>query len=85
MWQQQVLEWIFGRVIQLNFLDGKRSYFAGAGFIMLGIGMLANEIASGVYDGNSTDKAIASIFAGLGIIGHAGKQDKIIASQTGGK
>jgi hypothetical protein len=74
---------LLANVLKLNFLDGYRSYIGGAGFILLGVGMLAVGIMQGTLSEATTGQALAAISAGFGMIGHAGKQDKMInAAQT---
>lgn len=70
--------WVISYVIKMDWLDGYRSYIAGAGFVVAGVGLIANQVASESYDEATFEKGIASILAGLAILGRAGKTDKLI-------
>lgn len=73
---------LFKNVIKMEFLDGYRTYMAGASFVLGGVVVLLNmgvAMANGQeYDPAAVEKAIASISVGLGIVGGAGKADKLI-------
>jgi hypothetical protein len=65
-------------VIKLEFLDGYRSYIAGAGMTLTGVGLIANQVATGVYDYDTMEKGVGLVLAGLAVLGHAGKQEKLL-------
>jgi hypothetical protein len=67
MERQRFVEALLAYGLKMEFLDGYRTYIAGIGFIGLGLYCLSQ---------NDVEKGIAAISAGLGLIGHAGKQDK---------
>lgn len=71
-------EWVVSYVIKMHWLDGYRSYLAGAGFVLGGAALIANQVATGVYDDDTMEKGIASVLAGLAVLGRAGKTDKLI-------
>lgn len=79
----RLVDFVIGNVIQLKFLDGYRLYAGGAFMLLTGLGILANEFATGVYDHDSFEKGLALIGAGIGAVGAAGKADKIIAAAKG--
>jgi hypothetical protein len=83
---QVLAQLLFKYGIQLHMLDGYRSYLGGAAMLFTGAGLLVNEVSTGVFDADTTTKALGLMGAGLAVIGHAGKQDKIIAATqvTGG-
>ena len=76
----KLLDFVLTYVLKLQFLDGYRMYAAGAGFMLAGTAMVLNEVGSGVYDHDTMEKGIASILAGVAIIGKAGKDDKKTAA-----
>ena len=76
-------DFILEHVIKLSFLDGYRSYLAGSGILLSGAALLLNQVAGGVYDHDTVEKGIAAILAGMAVIGHAGKQEKIAAATKG--
>lgn len=73
-----LMDFILSHIIKMEFLSGFRSYIAGAGFVFSGGALIANQVATGVYDHDTMEKGFASVFAGLAVIGHAGKQEKIL-------
>lgn len=70
-------------VLKLKFLDGYRTYAAGAFLMLGGLATFAHEFATGTFDSDTTQKAFASVVGGLAIIGAAGKADKITAATKG--
>ena len=65
-------------IVKMSFLDGYRSYIAGAGFVLGGAALIANQVATGTYDHDTVEKGLASVLAGFAILGRAGKTDKLI-------
>lgn len=80
---QKLQDFIVNQIIHLKFMDGYRTAFGGAFFILTGVGLYANMFASGVYDHDTAMKADGMIGAGLVIVGGAGKIDKLIESNKG--
>ncbi len=74
----KLMSFILSYVVKMDFLDGYRSYIAGAGFVLGGAAIIANQVAGGVWDDATMEKGLASLFAGFAILGRAGKSDKMI-------
>lgn len=74
----KLFNFVFTHVIKMEFLDGYRSYMSGAGFLLGGLGAVAYQIGSKTYDTDAIEKGFAAVFAGLAILGRAGKADKMI-------
>lgn len=78
-------DFVISHVIKMKWLDGYRTYAGGAFFVLTGVGILANQVATGVYDHATFEKGIALIGAGLVAIGGAGKMDKLTDATKEGK
>lgn len=74
---KHIIDFIIEYVLKLKFLDGYRMYAGGAFMVLTGLGIVANQVASGVYDSASFEKGLTLIAMGLSVTGLAGKQDKI--------
>lgn len=72
-----ILVFALDHVLTLKFLDGYRSYAAGAFLMLGGLATFAHEFATGTFDSDTTQKAFAAVTGGLAIIGAAGKADRI--------
>lgn len=73
-----LLDFILAHVIKMQFLEGYRTYLGGAGMVFGGAALIANQVATTVYDHDTMEKGFALMCAGFVAIGHAGKQDRIL-------
>lgn len=79
----KLMDFALTYVVKMHFLDGYRSYLAGAGFVLSGAALMLNQVAGGTYDHDTMEKGFGAVLAGLAILGHAGKQEKLIAATKG--
>ena len=67
--------WLVGKVVKhflketymLKFINGKKTYIAGIGLILTGLGVVAKSVADNDY--SKIEEGIALIATGLGFIG----------------
>jgi hypothetical protein len=72
-----------GYIVKLDFLDGYRTYLAGAGAIIMGIALVV--LAAAGDPRGSIEQGVSAILAGLAIIGGGGKIDKLIETVSPSK
>lgn len=79
-----VLTFLLKYFVKFDWLDGYKMYGVGASMLFAGLGTLAHAVAVGgfVFD-DSTINALKLIAGGVGVIGAAGKADKLIAATKG--
>ena len=68
-------------LVKLSFLDGYRTYLAGAGAIVSGAALVL--LAAGNDPHGDVEKGVEAIIAGLALIGIGGKMEKQIAAAKG--
>ena len=75
----KVFEFIFNQLIKQQWLEGSRSYIAGASSILGGLVVVLDMVYSGHYSDERMIVAWGGFTLGYKIIGDAGKKDKLIA------
>lgn len=78
------LQFIVKHFVKFGWLDGYKMYGVGASMLFAGLGTLAHAVAVGGFQlDDSTINAFKLIAGGVGVIGAAGKADKLIAATKG--
>lgn len=78
-----ILQFLVNHFVKFTWLDGYKMYGVGASLMFSGLGTLAHAVAVGGFQlDDSTVNAFKLIAAGVGVIGAAGKADKLIAAQA---
>jgi hypothetical protein len=75
---QALSAWVFNTLVKQKFLDGKRSYIGGASTILGGLIIVLDMVVNGEYSNEKAGAAYAAFALGYTILGHAGKQEKML-------
>jgi hypothetical protein len=81
---QRIVAFILDRIVKQTWLDGYRTYLAGASAIAGAVVIVLDMLAGGEYSNEKMGMAFASFVLGQKIIGDAGKRDKLIAATKNG-
>lgn len=71
---------VLDHFVKMKWADGYKMYGVGASMLFGGLGMLAHEFATGVWDDATTTNAFKLVGGGVLTIGAAAKADKLIAA-----
>lgn len=74
----KVVGFVFDHLVKQKFLSGKRSYLGGASAILGGVILVLDMVVNGSFSEEKAGTAWAAISLGYAIIGHAGKQEKLV-------
>lgn len=74
----KLVAFVFEHVVKQRFLTGKRSYIGGASAILGGVVLVLDMVVNGTFSEEKAGAAWAAIAFGYAVIGHAGKQEKLL-------
>ena len=79
----RIVAFVFDHVVKQKFLTGKRSYVGGASAILGGVVLILDMVVNGSFSEEKAGAAWAAISLGYAVIGHAGKQEKLLEATNG--
>lgn len=74
----KIAAFIFDHVVKQKFIAGYRSYIGGASSILGGVVVILDMAVNGSFSEEKAGIAWAAISFGYAVIGHAGKQEKLL-------
>jgi hypothetical protein len=76
----KIAAFIFDHVVKQKFIAGYRSYIGGASAILGGVVLILDMTVNETFSEEKAGAAWAAISFGYAVIGHAGKQEKLLSS-----